>query len=340
VNSTYPFNPSGLKKILVIQTASIGDVILATPVVEKLHRFYPETAIDLLVKKGNEPLFAGHPYLHAVLVWDKSRKKFSNLHDLAHRIRKSKYDLIVNIQRFASTGLVTAFSGATMRIGFDKNPFSFFYTKKIKHRIGTGMHEVERNLELIRDLTDGSFAGPRLYPTDDPSPSPLPLRGGVGASYTISPASLWFTKQYPKEKWIELIRLIPQEATIYLLGSTTDLGLCDEITRDAGHPGLVSLAGKLSFLESAALMKRAKMNFTNDSAPMHLASSVDAPVTVIYCSTVPGFGFGPLSPDSCVVEIETPLPCRPCGLHGHMACPEKHFRCAIGIPVNRLTARV
>jgi ADP-heptose:LPS heptosyltransferase len=82
------------------------------------------------------------------------------------------------------------------------------------------------------------------------------------------------------------------------------------------------------------------MNFTNDSAPMHLASAVDAPVTVVYCSTVPGFGFGPLSSDSCVVEIEKPLYCRPCGLHGLKACPEHHFRCALEIPANRLTARL
>lgn len=330
-----------MKKILIIQTASIGDVILATPVVEKLHRFYSEAAIDLLVKKGNETLFDGHPFLHGLLVWDKTRNKFANLHDLAHRVRKNRYDLVVNIQRFASTGILTAFSGAKMRVGFDKNPFSFLYTKKIKHMIGTGVHEVERNLELIRELTDGSFVGPRLYP-GSPSPSPLPFRGGIvgGASYTISPASLWFTKQFPVEKWVALIRMIPQDATIFLLGSRSDQELCDEIIRRAGHSGLVSLTGKMSFLESAALMKQAKMNFTNDSAPMHLASAVDAPVTVIYCSTVPAFGFGPLSSDSCVVEIEPPLYCRPCGLHGLQACPEHHFRCALEIPVNKLTTRL
>ena len=369
MNSTYPFNTPSLKKILVIQTASIGDVILATPILEKLHRFYPEAAIDLLVKKGNESLFDGHPFLHEVLVWDKSKRKFRNLDALAHRIWRNKYDLVVNVQRFASTGLLTAFSGAKMRIGFDKNPFSFFYTKKIKHQIGSGIHEVERNLELVKELTDGTYAGPRLYPKDptpDPStegegsnilPSPTGrgaggeghLRpggevdsgtGGRGGMFTISPASLWFTKQYPMERWAELIRQMPKEATVCLLGSKSDNALCEEIIRLAGHPGVVSMAGKLSFLESAALMKQAKMNFTNDSAPMHLASAVDAPVTVVYCSTVPGFGFGPLSSDACVVEIEKPLYCRPCGLHGLKVCPEGHFRCALEIPLNRLTARL
>jgi ADP-heptose:LPS heptosyltransferase len=127
---------------------------------------------------------------------------------------------------------------------------------------------------------------------------------------------------------------------VFLLGSKADTGLCDEIISQAGHPGAVNLAGQLSYLDSASLMKQAKMNFTNDSAPMHLASSVNAPVTVIYCSTIPGFGFGPLSEDSAVAETDEALSCRPCGLHGLKACPEKHFRCALTIPVNKLMARL
>ena len=106
-----------MNTVLVIQTASIGDVILATPVVEKLHRVYPGAAIDLLVKKGNESLFDGHPFLHDILVWDKSRNKYAGLYRLASRIRKTRYDLVVNVQRFASTGLLTACSGAEMTIG-------------------------------------------------------------------------------------------------------------------------------------------------------------------------------------------------------------------------------
>jgi heptosyltransferase-2 len=84
-------------------------------------------------------------------------------------------------------------------------------------------------------------------------------------------------------------------------------------------------------------MKDARMNFTNDSAPLHLASAMNAPVTVIYCSTVPRFGFGPLSDVSKIVETGE-LYCRPCGIHGYRSCPEKHFRCATQINVDQLIA--
>jgi heptosyltransferase-2 len=82
------------------------------------------------------------------------------------------------------------------------------------------------------------------------------------------------------------------------------------------------------------------MNFVNDSAPMHFASAVNAPVTAIFCSTVPDFGFGPLSEDSAVVEVRSGLSCRPCGLHGYRECPEKHFKCAYEINMNELINRI
>ncbi|WP_431217663.1 glycosyltransferase family 9 protein [Puia sp. P3] len=83
-------------------------------------------------------------------------------------------------------------------------------------------------------------------------------------------------------------------------------------------------------------MRSAAMNYVNDSAPMHFASSVNAPVTAVYCSTIPGFGFGPLSDNSNIVEIQQPLDCRPCGLHGYKACPKGHFNCAKKIEESQL----
>jgi ADP-heptose:LPS heptosyltransferase len=326
-----------MKKILIIQTASIGDVILATPVVEKLHVFYPEAQIDLLLKKGNETLFSGHPFLHEVLVWDKQSHALLNFDKLLHRVVRSKYNLVVNLQRFFLTGLMTAFSGAGMTIGFDKNPMSPFFKKKIHHKLD-GIHEIQRNLSLVEEITDNSTVKPRLYPSSDDLSHVEFLKSTQ--YYTMSPASLWFTKQFPVEKWVDLVKRIPPGAATYLLGAKSDQPLCEEIIAKAAHPGVKSLAGQLTFLQSAALMQDARMNFTNDSAPMHLASAVNAPVTAIYCSTIPGFGFGPLSDDSLVVEIDGELACRPCGLHGYRSCPEKHFRCAIDIRVEQPAARL
>ena len=124
--------------------------------------------------------------------------------------------------------------------------------------------------------------------------------------------------------------------TIYLLGAPGDHALCENISLSTTHASVQNLAGKLSFLESAALMADAVMNYVNDSAPMHFASAVNAPVTAIFCSTVPAFGYTPLSDVSYIIETPEKLNCRPCGLHGYKACPEKHFKCAMTIETDRL----
>jgi heptosyltransferase-2 len=247
------------------------------------------------------------------------------------RIRKNKYDKIINVQRFFATGLITVFSGAGETIGFDKNPMSGFFTKKIKHEVGgkKAVHETIRNQELIRAFTDDSLFKPKLYPTSDDFNA---VAGYMKTKYvTISPASVWFTKQYPPDQWISFIKKIPADLTIYLLGGPGDIGLCQDILDSCNRDHLIILAGKLSYLQSAALMSNAIMNYVNDSAPMHFASAMNAPVTAVYCSTIPDFGFGPLSDISHTIEIEQPLYCRPCGLHGYSACPEKHFQCARNI---------
>ena len=96
------------------------------------------------------------------------------------------------------------------------------------------------------------------------------------------------------------------------------------------------MAGRLSFLQSAAMMKTAVMNYVNDSAPLHFASAVNAPVTAIFCSTVRAFGFTPLSERSFIVETTSALPCRPCGLHGKKECPLQHFKCGYSIEIKQL----
>ena len=94
-----------MQKFLVIQTAFIGDVVLATALLEKLHACFPGARIDFLVRKGNEALLAGHPWLHETLVWDKKQHKLKNLWKMARRIRRERYDKVINVQRFAATGL-------------------------------------------------------------------------------------------------------------------------------------------------------------------------------------------------------------------------------------------
>ena len=320
-----------MKSILIIQTAFIGDVILATCLIEKLHNHFPHAKISFLVRQGNEDLLSNNPHLNEVLIWNKKQRKFWNLWKIIRQVRRQKYDCIVNLQRFAATGLITALSGAQRKIGFSKNPFSFLFTQRVKYVIGDGKHEIDRNLELISPLTDNTRILPKLYPSkrDDRSVRKYKERPYV----CIAPGSVWFTKAFPVEQWLTLIEQLNEKFIIYLIGGVADREVTQKIMTTSPQDKIIDLAGKLSFLESAALLKDAHMNYVNDSAPLHIASAMNAPVTAIFCSTVPAFGFGPLSEKVYIWETSHQLPCRPCGLHGRKACPVGTFACAYTITV-------
>ena len=339
--SKKPYNCSFalMLKLLVIQTAFTGDVVLATAILEKLHQRYPDAQIDMLVRKGNDGLLQNHPFITNLLVWDKKNNKNRNLLKMALRVRKEKYTHVINLHRFATSGFITMFSGAKYKAGFDKNPFAFCYTKKVAHVISAPysenpVHEVQRNQQLIASITDNDAAMPALYPSTGDMEF---VKQYQSKPYIcISPASVWFTKQFPVEKWIALINVIPASYTIYLLGGPADKELGTTVKKGVSHSYVHNLCGDLSFLQSAALMQGAEMNYTNDSAPLHFASAMNAPVTAVFCSTVPAVGFGPLRNNARIVEIKERLYCRPCGLHGHKTCPEGHFRCALEITNEQL----
>ncbi len=329
--------PSSYHKILVIQTAFIGDVVLATAVVEELHRALPSARIDFLLRKRNEGVFDGHPFIGKILSWDKSKRKYLNLFEIIKHVRSERYDLVVNLQRFFSTGLLMALSGAGERVCYKENPMSWLATLTVHYSIGrrTGEHEVSRMLRLVEFITHSTFSPPKIYI----NVKEKKVLGIEGRYITISPASAWFTKQFPKEKWLEMMDRVGEDTAIILLGGKNDRTLCEWLNTETKHKNTKVMAGDFSFLESAAIMKNAAMNFTNDSAPLHFASAVNAPVTTVFCSTVPEFGFTPLSSDSAVIETEISLDCRPCGLHGKKACPKGHFKCS-EIPIDRLLDRL
>lgn len=319
--------PPTPNQILVMQTAFIGDAILATAVLEKLHATFPNAQIDYLVRKGNESLFKGHPFLREVLVRDKSLGKIKSLGQILSKIRSKNYDWVINLHRYMSSGIIAALSKGKYRCGFDANPLSWTYHHKVPHQIWMGEdspHEIERNQSVIEHLTDAQSARPKLYP----AASDFEAVKMDSPYVCIAPTSVWFTKQWPAAKWVELIQSFPESLTVCLIGAPGDREACEAIASQSIHPKTIVFAGKHNLLQSAALIAGAKMNYVNDSGPMHLASAMNAPVTAIFCSTIPAFGFGPRSDQSFLWETKLDLSCRPCGLHGFKVCPRGHFKCA------------
>jgi heptosyltransferase-2 len=127
---------------------------------------------------------------------------------------------------------------------------------------------------------------------------------------------------------MELINKLSKVGTVLLIGAPSDSEYVSQLSSDKN---VQNLCGQLSLRQSALIMRDAKRVFVNDSAPLHLASSVNANTTAIFCSTIPEFGYFPLSDNSELIQLSPRLECMPCGLHGHKSCPKDHFKCAIDV---------
>lgn len=327
----------GRAKFLIIQTAFIGDVVLATVLADALKKKHPDAEVHFLLKKGHESLLENHPSVDRIFSWDKKNGKYRNLFRLIAELRKARYTEIFNLQRFFSSGLITVLSRAERRSGFDKNPLSFFFKKKIPHRIpdfrnGRALHEVERNLLFIQE-PGSEIPRPTLYPSEQDRQKIQSLIEGK-AYFVVAPSSIWFTKQWPMEKWKDLLMRLPLTHRVFLVGSAAEKEKVSALENI--HPDTANLCGELSMMQTVALMKKADHVFTNDSAPLHFASAANARHTAVFTSTIPDFGFGPLSEHARIAQTTLNLDCRPCGLHGKRSCPRKHFKCAMSITANQV----
>jgi lipopolysaccharide heptosyltransferase II len=169
-----------------------------------------------------------------------------------------------------------------------------------------------------------------LAPTDHAAADAWLATNGVGSDFVaLAPGSVWATKRWPY--YGELAAALDRPAVV--VGSAEDAPLADAIV--AAAPGrVVSAAGALTLRGSAALIHRAAVLVTNDSAPLHLATAVGTPVVALFGPTVPEFGFGPRRPGDLVLG-HAELACRPCSSHGPEVCPLGHHRCMreLSVPV-------
>lgn len=315
------------KRILLIQTAFLGDAILTTPLIRALKQTYPQAKLDVLCIPETVIVFKFNPYVHRVLSFnkrDKARRILTVL-PLIRQLKNEKYDLAVSAQLHFTSSLIMLMAGIPNRLGF---PRQKLLTMTID--LPKGIPVVKRYLRLMTALTDKEFDHQtELYWDEKTDGTVESVAGNFLNSYQtvvgIAPGSVWPTKRWLPEYFAELIsELNKRDVRAILIGGKEDFQLCREIAMMSGSDPL-NLAGKLSLLGSAALIQMLKLIVTNDSAPLHLANAVQTDVVAIFGPTVERFGFYPFRERDRVVELD--LGCRPCGKHGHTKCPLKHFNC-------------
>jgi heptosyltransferase II len=315
-----------MTKIAVIQTAFPGDVILSTPLFEALKDSEPGCHLAAVVRPESVCLLRNNPHIDEIIAFDKYGvdKGLLGIFRVASKLKG--YNKAILVQRHLRSALIPIIAKIPNRIGYNNSSAQLLYTTKVAYR--ENIHEVKRCLDLIgEDNKDGKY-GPKLYFDDKTLTDAklgLELNNVKGKFIALAPGSVWFTKRY--NHYVELIDLLSEKfkLPIVLLGGPDDRLLCSEIAKSCTYPP-VDLSGKTDLLLSAAIISKAALAITNDSAPAHIAAAVGTPAIAIFGPTVPSFGFAPYSKNSLVVDIGN-LYCRPCTRHGSKECPQGHFRC-------------
>jgi heptosyltransferase-2 len=337
-------SPVAAERVLVVQSGFLGDVVLTTPLIAGLRRRLPTAEITMLVTPGARALIAQHPALDRVIVDDKrgAGRGVAGLWRLAAALRRERFSVAVAAHKSMRTALALRAAGIPRRVGFATAPGAALYTERVPRPVGR--HDRDRLLELLRP-----FGG-----TDDvPSAPWIALDAATRARATemlvpalasgrriaaVCPGAAWRTKRWPAEAYGALVRDLEDGGfACVLLGAADERPITAQVRSAAGGRGL-DLAGATDMAVMAAILARADVVVTNDSAPMHVASALGVPQVAIFCATVPAQGYGPLGTRAQVVEKD--LACRPCGRHGGNRCPRGTDDCMTLVEVVEVRAAV
>ncbi len=321
--------PADPGRVLVVQTAFLGDVVLTTPLFRGLRRLYPRARLEALVTPEAAPLLEEDPHLDGLHTYAK--RGGDTFGGMLARLRRGRYDLLVCPHRSPRTALLSLFSGVPRRAGFAGGAVPGAFTDTVRRPAEA--HEVDRNLALLPAMGAAPEPGDReLFvgygAAEGAAVGALLREAGVAADdqlVALCPGSVWATKRWLPEGFAAVGRaLAGRGLRPVLLGAEGDREVAAEVARGIGG-GVVNAVGRTSLKCLAAWMDRVRLLVTNDSAPLHVACARNTPVVAVFGATTRGLGFAPFTPRSRVVEVD--LPCRPCGSHGGRRCPRKHFRC-------------
>lgn len=315
-------------KILIIHTAFIGDVVLSTPMITKIAEKYVGAEIYYLTVPAGASILKNNPHITKIISYDKKGKDktWGAFFRIAGELRREHFDMIYCPHRYLRSMLLSLLIGAREKIGYRTAPLSCFFTKKIEYH--KNFHEVRRLLAFVEGEENKKYEI-ALYPKEPEERiwkkwKQEIERQGYSCIVALAPGSRWETKRWPVEYFQEVLDRLSEteKIAVLLLGGKEEQALPFHWKK-----GVWDLRGKTSLLQLTKVLQEVNYVVTNDSSPIHIASSSPkAKIIAIFGPTVREIGFTPWSDNSVVIELED-LDCRPCSIHGTNTCPQKHFRC-------------
>lgn len=328
-------------RVIIVQTAFLGDVVLTLPLCAAVRRLLPSAEVVLVTTPAAAEFVRGLDAVHTVVSFDKrgQHRSLAAQRLLARSISHGGTTCVLVPHKSLRTALFVRSINAARVVTFQDAVSRWIATDVIPYP--RHLHDTQRHLALLAPLLGKDESLPTVE-------SLLPLRlsadlpddlqpwssSSTAPRVVLAPSTVWPTKQWPVEKMRQLAtRLIHEGMQVAVIGDASVRGCMD------GVEGVCDLIGRTTLRQAASIIASADCLVANDSAPVHLASLQNSGVVAIFGPTVPEFGFGPLGTRARVVQ-RSDLECRPCSAHGGARCPLGTHACMTGIDVETVRSSV
>lgn len=280
------------RKILVVRTDRVGDVVLSTPVLKALRENYPRAHIAIMVSPYTREIVEGNPYVDEIIVYDKNKeyRGVIGFWKFVRELKKKNFDLAIILHTKKRTNLIAYLSRIPRRIGYEDKKFGFLLTDKIEDTRPLGLkHEVDYCLDVLKKLD--------IEPKDKTTYAAVKKEDLAWADnflevngilkndkiVCLHPGASCASKRWLMVRFIELAERLVKEYSvkIILVASGCDVKIADEIAKNIKGQ-VLNLAGKTTLSRLSAVLKRSRLFISNDSGPVHIASAVGTPVISIF----------------------------------------------------------
>jgi lipopolysaccharide heptosyltransferase II len=344
--------------ILLVRLRLIGDVVFTTPLIRALRQHYPDARLTYLVEPAAAPVVAANPHLTRIMTLPHSRGWRRVRDDLAAawRLRRSRFDLVIDLHGGPRSGWLTWASRAPVRVGYDVPGRSWMYTRVVPRPRGfRPRHAVENQWDLLAAV-DPALSRPadrtrdrvempveaESAATADRALGALGFRAGGRLAVLHVSAGNPF-RRWPESSFIELASSLAargDDCWVLVTAGPSDRQAAQRVlagarSRAGSSSGRIISGEALTLSELRAILERAAVFVGGDSGPLHIASTSDVPVVGLYGPTLPARS-APWRPAHLpTVSIDAgELPCRPCD---QRVCAPGDFRCLSGIAAATVT---
>ncbi|MDL2285009.1 lipopolysaccharide heptosyltransferase II [Oxalobacter sp. OttesenSCG-928-P03] len=292
-----------MKKVLIVRTSAIGDIVFASPFAKALKETYPDAHVSWLVDKGNEALLADSPYVDECIVipateWKSLWKQGHKLKALGEarafgkQLKARHFDIAIDLQGLLKSGIFAWMSAAPQRIGLGSREGSQWLMNRVIPREGEPDRISSEYLFLAEQLgLDHENFIPALSVNESSEKQALeklarhnlqPGQYAVFAAFTTRPQKHWFA-----DAWQTLAPMIKEQTglTPVLLGGPADEKAAQEIR--SGAPDIINLVGQTRLAEAVAIIRHAGALIGVDTGLTHMGIAFGIPTIAIFGSTCP-----------------------------------------------------